>query len=511
MQEDLPENIYQLIAGMSEPECDIFEYTFSPKEWESSTLQSRLFKLIIQESIRDDNEAKLSLKISNAAQFSTLKMQLADAVLDTIAFCRRKNTPKIQHHFGIMKLEILLEECNYSLARRVYKKHFSTVEDLGAYAWCLHLLRFRKRMLQAEATKKSQKELHTIDQEIEQCIDYALTDRLLEKITVDLQQIKAQASLRMLPKQQAEVEKILKAIIPLAKQSNQTKHLKFRFLSVSAEVYYLLQDFPECRTQVKVGLELLQEKKLLLANPDAVLSLANTSFYNAFACNEIAEAKHLLNIWEQHFLSFADNTKLVQRCSLIVFNTALKIAHKTANYDKVAALLESRQEISIIAKSVLPKEESMSVLTSIAISLFVLDDFMAADHLLSDIMEMNRSVSRDDILYFTLVFQLLIFYEQKAWYRLDTAAEAAYHFLYIRKKMRPFEKELMSFFKQMPNYRAKGILPSAIKAFLQKLETYRNTPMQRLYFLYFNYYDWLQSKLAGIPYRQYKKNLLTIP
>lgn len=506
-----PDNIYKLIVGMSEFEHFFFMQTLSPKSGETATLQSRLFELVAYGGVIDDPSAKRHLNIQNAAQFSTLKMQLGETALDTIAFCRRKNSAKILHHFSLMKLEILLEDGNFSLARRVYKKHFTAIEEIGAYSWCLHLLRFRKRMLQAENRKKSGKDLQSIDGTIEQCIDFALTDRLLEKIAIDLQQIKAQAALRMLPKQKAEVEKIRKTIQSLAGSSQKTEHLHIRFLSVSAEVFYLLQNFESCQELVEKALNFLQDNKLLEANPEAALSLANTSFYNAFACNRVADAKKYLAIWKKHFSHFALDTIYYMRWSIIAFNTDLKIAHKSADYDKVADLLQSSNEISSTAKMILPEEESLSVMTSISISFFVLDQYQKAETLVSEIMERNRFISRDDILYFTLIFQLLIFYEQKAWYRLDTAAEAAYHFLYSRKKMRPFEKELMSFFKQMPAFRAKGTLQPAIETFLQKLEIYRNDPVQRLYFLYFNYYDWLQSKLEGIPYRQYKKNLLTIP
>jgi hypothetical protein len=138
-----------------------------------------------------------------------------------------------------------------------------------------------------------------------------------------------------------------------------------------------------------------------------------------------------------------------------------------------------------------------------------MERFSDAEALMQEIKEKNRSLERQDVFYFTLVFHLLILYELEEWFRLDAATAAAYHVLYNHKKLRPFEKELMSFLKSLPVRRGRDDNIAFIKAFVARLEVYRTDPVQRLYFLYFNYSDWLQSKLAGISYREYKKRLLS--
>jgi hypothetical protein len=122
--------------------------------------------------------------------------------------------------------------------------------------------------------------------------------------------------------------------------------------------------------------------------------------------------------------------------------------------------------------------------------------------LLSLIKEKNQHINREDILYFSLLFYILILYERKEWGRLDSTIEASYHFLYARKKLRIFERELMLFFKRLSSSRKAN--PNAlIKNFLAHLDNYKNDPDKNLYFLYFNYYGWLESKLLNLRYMDY--------
>lgn len=140
---------------------------------------------------------------------------------------------------------------------------------------------------------------------------------------------------------------------------------------------------------------------------------------------------------------------------------------------------------------------------SVCIPYFILEQWEKAEKLLARIKEQNHQVNREDILYFSLLFNLLILFEQKEFYRLDSALEAAYHFLYSRKKLRPFERQLMLFLKHLSTAITKKNAKELIKQFLTQLDEYRDDPNTNLYFLYFNYYGWLESKIMGISYRDY--------
>ena len=86
---------------------------------------------------------------------------------------------------------------------------------------------------------------------------------------------------------------------------------------------------------------------------------------------------------------------------------------------------------------------------------------------------------------------------------MNNAISANYFKLYNKKKLQPFEKDLMLFLKHLSNEPSEKEQLKIIKSFIVRLEDYRNDPVKDLYFLYFNYYGWLESKIQKIRYTEY--------
>src|SRR5690606_25148657 len=120
--------------------------------------------------------------------------------------------------------------------------------------------------------------------------------------------------------------------------------------------------------------------------------------------------------------------------------------------------------------------------------------------------EQNRTIDREDILFFSLVFHLLILHEKKDWYRLDSAIDAAYHFLYARKRLRVFEKELCLFLKRTITTRNQDQLRLLCQKFLLRLRDIIEKKKMPLYSAYFNFTGWLESKAQGLRYMDYVIN-----
>jgi len=189
---------------------------------------------------------------------------------------------------------------------------------------------------------------------------------------------------------------------------------------------------------------------------------------------------------------------------VINFNTELKVYLKTARFDEMKKLVDDKSAVIFsYSTRILPPADRLSILSSVCIAYFVLQQWEDAETLLLLIKELNRKINREDILYFSLLFYLAILYEQKEWYRLDSALDAAYHLLYDRRKLRPFERELMLFLGHLATKRSKSNPNKLIKYFLKRLDEYKDDPDKNLYFLYFNYYGWLESKIMNLRYMDY--------
>ncbi len=502
-------DVYALVQSLSNSEQAIVRKSWTKGAAKKLPLQARLFEGIAEKGIADDAAAQKSLSLTSGAQFSNLKQHLIAEILNALVFALREDSPAAQLHFGIMHLYLLAERSQTALARRLCRKLWLIAEEAGEYSFALELLYYRGRLTEQRSFRQYAAQADEIASLTERYTAYLHTAQSIQRHTDKLALLRAADQLRVSDEQNEGVRELMAELAALSETSAETPHLRLRYLAATATGHYMLRAFSACSVTCEEALELLEAHPALSgADAGSFLSIANIAFYNEFAAGNISRVSGWLSRFDSLAIVADNNDYFHKRWAIIRFNTTLKIAHKTADYEGVAQLIDRRSgTIMAYAVQVMPPVDGLSVINSVCISLFALERFSEAESLMLEIKERNRSLERQDVFFFTLVFHLVILYELKDWYRLDAATQAAYHVLYNRKKLRPFEKELMSFLKALPAKRGGG-MAQFITAFLEKLDVYKTDPVQRLYFLYFNYYDWLQSKLAGLSYAEYKRRLL---
>jgi hypothetical protein len=243
--------------------------------------------------------------------------------------------------------------------------------------------------------------------------------------------------------------------------------------------------------------------------PQLFLTSINTTCYNDFLCNHIQQANENILAYGQLAKAGLKNEVYVKHFEVIQFNTQLKVYLKTARFEQVKQLIDTKASLIFsYSAEILSPAEQLSIKGSVCISYFVMEQWDDAESLLSIIKEQNQQINREDILYFSLLFYPAILYEKKEWERLDSALKSAYHFLYARRKLRPFERELMLFLGRFSAAESRRTANQLITNFLESLNNYRNDPDENLYFLYFNYYGWLESKVLNLRYMDYLKRQL---
>ncbi len=503
-------DVYALVACLTASEKGIVQKTWLKTTLKKQPLHAQLFEAIANKGISNDAAAHKALKINSGAQFSNLKQHLINDILDVLVSARREESSTSQLYFGLMELQFLAERGQVAIARRLCKKQLAIAETTGQYNLALELIYHKSRLVEQNSWKQYATDMEEIAAQISHYTACQHTQQKIQRYTDLLGLLRTADQLLLAsPEQDEAVSGVISELAGLQSASGATLHLQLRHLAASITGYYMLRNFDTCTAACEQALHMLEaHPSLASANAEAFLSIANIAFYNEFAKGGIPRVSDWLSRFDRLAARHRNDSQFHKRWAIIRFNTILKVAHKTADYDGVARLVDqdSPAIISYVA-DVMPAD-GLSVISSLCISLFVLERYAAAEDLMLEIKQRNRGLERQDIFYFTLVFHLVILYELKDWHRLDAATEAAYHVLYNRKTLRPFEKELMRFLKALPAKRGKGGTAEFIQAFLARLEIYRSDPAQRLYLLYFNYYDWLQSKLAGISYTTYKRRLL---
>lgn len=496
-------DLLQLVRQMSGPEKAYFKKMAKRHAHQNQALHLRLFDLIENSDHNDEDLFQKKLGLTTKAHYSSLKKYLTKEILDTIIFLQRNDNPEIQLQFYVLQIGILLERNLGTLAQKLYKQAIRLAEEFNAFDMRMKLLMLRRRLLEHASYKEYHAESTLIDGQLR---EDAEKQRNLEKNQWLFERLHTLSKAVQPRLEEEQLHEIRLLEEELNEAGSGAEPLPGILHGINRQICaYLSFRFEEAGTRSATIVEFWEaHPHFIMAYPRYFLKSAEITFYNDFARKLVPDAVAHWERYKQLATGHLGTELHFMHWVLLSFNTQLKIFHKTGQYDAVSRLIrQEAQQVQDAARSVLSPAEQLSVMGSIAISHFVLEQWDDAENMVQSMKDFNRQVQREDIMHFSMLFHLLVLYEKKEWYRLDNAAEAAYHYLYTKKKLRPFEKDLMLFIRKLPATRMNGEAKAAMSNFLQKLDTYKNDPVKQLYFLYFNYYGWLESKVMGVSYRHY--------
>ncbi|HEY5369162.1 MAG TPA: hypothetical protein VIJ75_09235 [Hanamia sp.] len=503
-EENIP-SLFLLIQGLNSTEKSYYKKLSKRHADHNTSLHLKLFKLIDESKIYDEEHLCRSLKISKI-HFSGLKKYLYIDILDSIVFEKRNTTTETQLHFLQEQIRILIEKRLFSLAQKLCKKAIELAENFGKYHYLIPLYHLQAQAMELSDYKQYQSKTDTIFASIQAAI---FQQDLLAKNKFLYNKIKVQTQyswLRIETEEIAEIINLKKVINTIKPGTNNEPLTSLYHFNALALCEYMLHENALCTISCTLILSLWKKFPCLINEyPVLFFNSLNTTCYNNFLCKTITDQKENIMAYSTLMESYLKNNFYRKHYEIIQFNTELKIHHKGAQYVEVKILIDNKaKNILSTTAELMSSPDRLSLMCSICISYFVLEEWNQAEELLMLVKELNHDINREDILYFSSVFYLLILYEKQEWHRLDYAIEAAYHYLYIRKTFRPFERKLILFLKKLfatPSKKT-GIL---LKQFLEQLDK-DNALDKQLNFYYFNYYGWLESKLLGIRYMDYNRN-----
>lgn len=465
-------------------------------------LHLQLFELIEKSQVNDEKYYIKKMGINSAAHFSGIKNHLWNDILSAIVYHRRKD-PLAQLQFMIMEAEMLFSRNLITSAGKLLDIAWQTTVKYEQYCIQTRLIHLKYKLLSFSDYKHYKAESAKLLQLQQQMITRLQCEQNLQMIRRELIGVKQFTYLRISDTQLERIREIEAELAAIVVE-DECPLLRILHLFDLCAAAHLSYNFEKCLGYTELLARQWQQHAYQIPNSSTLfLSCADYSFYNAFALKKTAVAEAYLALYNKLCLQYLDGKELEQ-WEIIAFNTQLKIYHKNALYDKVDNLLaEKADKVLEQANRILPPVACISIVSSLCISWFVMEEYDKAESLLIDINNLNHLVQREDILYFSSIFYLLILFEKKSYLQLNQAISTSYFRLYNKKKLQPFEKELMLFLKHLSNEYSNNGKIKIIGNFLDKLETYRNDPVKDLYFLYFNYFGWLESKIQRIRYTEY--------
>ena len=507
-EENIP-SLLLLIQGLNSTEKSYYKKMSKRHADQNTALHLKLFKLIDEKKIDDEEVLCKTLKISKI-HFSGLKKYLYKDILDTMVFEKRNTTIDTELHFLQEQIKILSQKRLFSLAQKLCKSGLELAQKYEKYPSLILFYHLQAIVLEFKDYKQFQLNNDVIFERIQIAINY---QNVLSQNKFFYSKIKAQTQyswLRIGTHEIAEIGKLKAAINEIKPELKFQPLTSLYYFNSLALCEYMMHENEACNTSCLRVFNLWNTFPFLIDEyPLLFLNSFNTSCYNNFLSKDINGSRANLDSYSKLMEAHLKKDFYRKHFEILQFNTELKIYHKAAKYDQVRLLVEKKgKEILFNTGELMSSPNRLSLMCSICISYFVLEKWNDAEELILTVKELNRHINREDILYFSSVFYLLILYEKQEWYRLEYAIEAAYHYLYTRKKFRPFERKLILFLKKLFATSSKDKSALLIKEFLEHLDK-EDALDNQINFHYFNYYGWLESKLLAIKYIDYNQQKLS--
>lgn len=504
--------LQHLVMKLSAREQAYFKRMARIQSNQKNTLLVKLFDLLgSNKSFTTDRLCEL-LKIQSKTQLSGIKTKLFNDILDMKVTLERNKNINSQLHFAQEQVSILLEKGLFESAEELCTKAIITAKYYAKYQFLSALLHLQNNTKQYKDYKKYKAGSDALFNGIQSANRH---EQALQQIRLFYEQVKILGYRTWLPigvKEMKDIRKMGNMVAEMKQDKTFSQSvreealIKLYFLNTQALCCYMLHEGEPC---IKACLQMLDcwnaFPQLIDEYAELFIHSVNTTSYNDFYCRRTDMARKHISMYTMLASAHLTSNFYSKIFSIIRFNTELKIYHKTFRYDQVKEIVDQQSPIILsYARELLPPPDALSVSTSVCISYFVLEQWDDAETLLLDVKEQNRAVNREDMLFFALMFHLLILYEKKEWYRMDNAIEAAYHFLYARKKLRPFEREMLLFLKHLASARNRQTIKTICKQFLDQLRQMNKKEIP-LYSLYFNFPGWVESKMKEMHYMDYAR------
>ena len=498
-------DLFLLITGLSSSEKSYYSKMAKRHANENSALHLKLFQLISQSKTHDEGVLCTKLKIENKIHFSSIKSYLHKDILETLVFLKRNDLVDCQLYFMLEEVKTLLEKRLLSLAQKICDKAINIATQYNKYHLIILLLHLQNQVIEHKNCKEYFTFYINHISKLEKAIHH---QHLLYQNKILYEKLKMQKHCSCLPataEEKCRINKEMQNLKSIKPSGDHQALIFLYYLNSLALSEYMLNEHASCTSTCsrlytiwKTSPHFIKEESALFLNS------LKTTCYNGFMTSEHPIVMNKLRSYKQLAVYLKSEINR-SHFEIIHFNIELKFYLKTGNLMQVKNMIDSKRVASLFSTSAdsLSPIDELSVSCTICIAFFMLERWDESEALLNVIKDQNKKIRCEDVFYFSSLFLILILFEKKQWDRLYNAIESSYQLLYSHKKPRVFEREMLLFIKRLSSTNSARHSNQLIHKFLAHLKGYKTDADKNLFFLTFDYFGWLESKLLNLRYMDY--------
>lgn len=247
-------------------------------------------------------------------------------------------------------------------------------------------------------------------------------------------------------------------------------------------------------------LELLESHPLQVQeNPNSYIGVLGNIIITYLEEKNYGEAMRFLNklrtIPEKFNIRLRTNLQV--KIFVLLYSQELTLYIETGAFEKIYDVVGEVESGLTEFEGKIGKTYAITIYYNMAYLYIGANEPRKALHWLNKILVYADADAREDIICFSKILQLIVYFEMNDTDLLPYAFRSTYHYLSKRKKVYLGETMLLDFIRTVPRLDTRLELKNAYSALRDKLKKLERMPFENNLFVYFDFISWLESKIEG--------------
>ncbi len=497
-------HLFQLIQSLSQSEKRYFRLFAGKHVIGGKNNYMILFDAMEKQEVFDEDRLKKLLNGEDALlrNLAYEKNYLYDMITDSLHVYHlnlsKESALKKQLHL----IGILFEKGLYSQCHKQVKQVQQAGEGLEKYQYVYEALLWKKRLLmQRSYSGVSEKELQQVFAEMElatkKLSNYASYSNLSESLRY---LIDTSGHIRS-KKQRKKFDKVVKDPL-LKRESGALSNSSKRIYNSIWMNYHFYTNGPlqKIIRHTTRELELLEATPALIdENPNLYIGVLGNIIITLLEQKNYTEArlylKRLRMLPETLKVKLKEN--LLLKIFVLLYSQELTLYIESGSFDEVYNVIGDIESGLKQFEGKIGKTHAITIYYNLSYLYIGTGEYRKALQWLNKILMHKEMDAREDIVCFSRILQLIVYYELNDLEAIPYVLKSTYRYLLKRKRVYKGETILLEFIRRAASIRTKEELRNAYVVLKKELGKLTSDSFEKTLFVYFDFISWLESKIDG--------------
>jgi hypothetical protein len=502
-------HLFDLIKSLTPSEKRHFKLFTSRHVIGEKNNYTKLFDAVEKLDQYDEDKLKKTLKDESLVRnLAYEKNYLYSMISDSLHVYHLNLSRESELRKQLHLIGIFFDKGLYAHCHKLVKKVMQTGEELERYNYVYEALLWKKKLMaQKSYSGIREKELKQVFDETLQVTEkiknqtaYANLSEMLRYLIDTSGQIRSK-------EQKKKFDKVIKD--PLLKRENEalSNAGKRMYNSIWMNYhFYTNGNLKSIVAHTSRELSLLEDKPVLIEeNPGPYIGVLGNIIITLLEQRNYIEASRYLDKLRSlpETLKNKLRTNLQIRIFVLLYSQELTLFIESGAFEKVHGVIGDIEEGFQLYEGKISKTNAITIYYNLVYLYIGTGEFRKALKWLNRILQYKDLDAREDIVCFSKILQLIIYFELNDTDALPHVFKSTYRYLTKRKRVYQGETVILNFIKKASGWKTQGDVLKAYVQLKKEFEKLAKNTFEKNLFIYFDFISWLQSKLE-------KKDFATI-